>query len=158
MVEMYVRNVGLDFTGKPLIILADKEERRLLPIWIGSFEANAIASGLREEEQERPFTHDLLHTIICSLGHTVERIAVTDLRDGTYYATVSLTDDGETTDIDARPSDAIALALRAKAPIYVAEEVLEKAAVLSDQAEEDDLEKFKKLVSNIQLEDESEES
>ncbi len=153
MVEMFVRNVGLDFTGKPVVMLADKAERRLLPIWIGSFEANAIAAGLREEKMERPFTHDLLHTIISNLGHEVARIVVSDLKDGTYFATVVLTQDGTTTDVDARPSDAIALAIRAAAPIFVSEEVLDKASILSDDAEDDEVEQFKKLIDNVELEE-----
>jgi len=152
MVEMFVRNVGLDFTGKPVVMLADKQERRLLPIWIGSFEANAIAAGLRQEKMERPFTHDLLHAIISNLGHDVARIVVTDLKDGTYYATVVLAQDGTTTEVDARPSDAIALAIRASAPIFVSEEVLDKASILSDDAEEDEVAQFKKLIDNVELE------
>ncbi|MGD8238431.1 MAG: bifunctional nuclease family protein [Armatimonadota bacterium] len=152
MVEMLVRNVGLDFTGKPVVMLADKQERRLLPIWIGSFEANAIAAGLREEKMERPFTHDLLHAVIANLGHDVARIVVTDLKDGTYYATVILAQDGTTTEVDARPSDAIALAIRASAPIFVSEDVLDKASILSDDAEEDEVEQFKKLIDNVELE------
>ena len=152
MVEMFVRNVTLDFAGKPVIMLADKQEGRLLPIWIGTFEATAIASGLRDEEKERPFTHDLLYDVICSLGHKVERVVVSDLRDGTYYATLLLGGDGETTEVDARPSDAIAVAIRAKAPIFVSEEVLDKAAILSDDAEQNEVEKFKKLLDNVELE------
>jgi bifunctional DNase/RNase len=157
MVEMTVRNVGLDFTGKPVVMLADKQERRLLPIWIGSFEATAIAAGLRGEKMERPFTHDLLYDVIANLGHDVARIVVTDLKDGTYYATVVLQQDGATTEVDARPSDAIALAIRAKATILVSEEVLDKAGILSDDAEQDEVEQFKKLLDKVEL-DSSEES
>ncbi|MFQ6132313.1 MAG: bifunctional nuclease family protein [Armatimonadota bacterium] len=149
--EMYVRTVGLDPTGQSLVILADKEERRLLPIWIGPFEAHAIASRLREEPQERPFTHDLLYDVISQLGHKVDRVVVNDLRDGTYYALVILHEDGAVAQLDARPSDAIALAVRAQARIYVADAVLDKAAVLSDEAEEEDVEKFKQLMDRLDL-------
>ncbi len=149
---MFVRTVGVDITGRPLIILADHEERRLLPIWIGHFEAQAIAVGLREEPLERPFTHDLLNAVIGELGHAVDRVLVSDLKDGTYYARVVLADGGDSRHIDARPSDAIALALRAKAPIFVAESVLDTAGVPSDVAEEEDLQKFKQLIGGLPLE------
>jgi len=149
--EMYVRTVGLDPTGQSLVILADDEERRLLPIWIGPFEAHAIASRLREEPRERPFTHDLLYDVIVQLGHKVERIIVNDLRDGTYYALVILQQDGRFAKLDARPSDAIALAVRAQAPIFVADSVLDKAAILSEHAEEEDVQKFRDLMSKLDL-------
>jgi hypothetical protein len=149
LTEMFVRTVGVDITGRPLIILADEDERRLLPIWIGHFEAQAIAVGLREEPLERPFTHDLLHTVIGELGHAVDRVVVSDLKDGTYYATVVLANGGERRDIDARPSDAIALALRAKAPIFVADSVLDVAGVSKDTSQEP----FKQLMSGLRFEE-----
>ncbi|MGD9494729.1 MAG: bifunctional nuclease family protein [Armatimonadota bacterium] len=154
---MRVQRVGIDPSRQALVILADEEERRLLPILIGLFEAQSIAMAISGEDIGRPLTHDLLLSIIDQLGWHLERVEVTKLAERTFYALLHLTHDGRTLEIDSRPSDAIALALRAEAPIFVAEEVLEKAQVIDDSAElrEQEEQKFKDLLGKLNLDTES---
>ena len=134
MVRMQVHRVGVDPQRQaPFVLLADDEVRRLLPIYIGLPEANAIAAQLQERSFPRPLTHDLLRAVIEELGGRLDHVAVTALAESTFYATLHLEADGRFLQIDARPSDAIALALRAAAPIFVAEEVLQEAQVLYDE-------------------------
>lgn len=133
MVRMQVYRVGVDPQRRvPFVLLADDEVQRLLPIYIGSFEANAIAVQLQGQDFPRPLTHDLLRTVIEELGCRLEYVAVTALEDSTFYAVLHLEAPGRSWDLDARPSDAIALALRTQAPILVAEDVLRQAQVLHD--------------------------
>ena len=124
MVRMKVKVVGLDQNNMvPVVIITDRDENGFIPIVIGPAEASAISNGLEGRKYERPMTHDLMKNLIDSLNAKVDRIVIHDLRDETYYARIYLkTKDGEI-DVDARPSDAIALALRIDAPIYVSEEV-----------------------------------
>ncbi|HOG46358.1 MAG TPA: bifunctional nuclease family protein [Anaerolineae bacterium] len=114
-----------------VVILRDleSEEERLLPIWIGPFEADAITIRLQGQEVVRPLTHDLLKSVIEALGATLSHIVVSDLDEGTFYARLVCLRDGQEFEVDSRPSDAIALAVRAQAPIYVEESVLERAAI-----------------------------
>ncbi len=117
---MKVAKIILDpFTNSPIVILKDFEERKALPIWIGLFEANAIAMKLEEVVTPRPMTHDLIANILKSLEATVERIVVNDLVDNTFYARIYLSTPAGVVEVDSRPSDAIAIALRTNAPIYV---------------------------------------
>ncbi len=159
---MTVQRVGIDPSRQALVILADEDERRLLPIMIGLFEAQSIAMAISGEDIGRPLTHDLLLSVIDEVGGELERIEVTRLAEQTFYALLYLRYDGEVREIDSRPSDAIALALRADAPIYVAEDVLDVAQVIDETAEseeqdEQDVEKFKDLLNKIDLgEDETE--
>ncbi|MEE8409149.1 MAG: bifunctional nuclease family protein [Myxococcota bacterium] len=118
----------------PIVILREKDGGRILPIWIGVIEASAIAFELEQVKLSRPMTHDLLRTAIESLGGAVERIVVVDLRENTYFATVKISRNGETIEIDARPSDAIALALRTEAPVLCDSKVLEQAHLRQEQA------------------------
>jgi bifunctional DNase/RNase len=118
-----------------VVILKEKDADRYLPIWIGHAEADAIAVRLQEVAVARPLTHDLLGTVITSLGATVNSIVVNDLSNDTFYARIVLNVNGTTMEIDARPSDALALAVRVRVPIYADESVLEKAGVLLDQEE-----------------------
>lgn len=153
MVEMTVQRVGIDPSRQALVILADGEERRLLPIMIGLFEAQSIAMAISGEDIGRPLTHDLLLSVIDETGSELTRIEVTRLADKTFYALLHVEHEGEVLEVDARPSDAIALALRAKAPIFVAEEVLAVAQVIDETVEHDeqDLERFKDLLGSIDL-------
>jgi bifunctional DNase/RNase len=153
MVEMTVQRVGIDPSRQALVILADQEERRLLPILIGLFEAQSIAMAISGEDIGRPLTHDLLLAVITETGSELERVEITRLADRTFFALLHITRDNETLEIDARPSDAIALALRAEAPIFVAERVLEQAQVIDETVEHDDqdVEKFKDLLGRIDL-------
>jgi bifunctional DNase/RNase len=127
-VEMRIRGLMLDpTTNMPIIVLKDVNSDSVLPIWVGVFEANAIALEIEKVSPPRPMTHDLLKNAITGLGATVERVVVTELRNDTFYAAIWATRNGEPIMIDARPSDAIALAMRADAPIFVAEEVLQSS-------------------------------
>ncbi len=129
-IEMQVSGLTIDpVNNAPIVVLREKEGERILPIWIGVIEASSIAFELEQVKLARPMTHDLLRGTIESLGGRVERVSVVDLRENTYYALISITREGHTIEIDARPSDAIALALRAKAPILCAAKVLEEAHV-----------------------------
>jgi hypothetical protein len=156
MVEMTVQRVGIDPSRQALVILADEEERRLLPILIGLFEAQSIAMAISGEDIGRPLTHDLLLSVIRDTDSELSRIEITKLADHTFFALLHIEREGGMLEIDARPSDAIALALRAEAPIFVAEDVLSRAQVIDETIEHDeqDLEKFKDLLGTIDLGDE----
>jgi len=127
-VQMKITGLMFDpVTDMPIVILKDDSGTQVLPIWVGLFEANAIAVQLDEIEPPRPMTHDLLRSVIEHLEARVARVVITDLRDNTFYATIQLDRGPAQTIVDARPSDAMALALRAGAPIFVEEEVLRKS-------------------------------
>jgi bifunctional DNase/RNase len=155
MVQMTVQRVGIDPNRQALVILADEEERRLLPIMIGLFEAQSIAMAISGEDIGRPLTHDLLLAIIEETGWALDRIEVTRLEDRTFFALLQVARDDERLEIDSRPSDAIALALRADVPIFVAEDVLKVAQIVDETVEqsEQDLEKFKDLLGRIELDE-----
>ncbi len=124
-VEMKIRGLMMDPTANtPIVILKDVVSDRMLPIWVGAYEANAIALEIEKTAPLRPMTHDLLRNLITQLGAVVERIVVTDLIDNTFYAVIEMTMDGKRVLLDSRPSDAIALALRVDCPIFVNEEVI----------------------------------
>lgn len=128
-VEMKVKSLMMDpVTQTPIVILRDPSGKSILPIWVGLFEANAIALKLENVETPRPMTHDLLRAVLDSMQATVKRISITDLKDSTFYATVLLSCNGKEFKVDSRPSDAIALALRADAPIFVSQDVIKKAS------------------------------
>jgi len=127
-VEMQIKGLMVDpVTNMPIVILKDASESRVLPIWVGIFEANAIALEVEEIATPRPMTHDLLRDLLQALGAKVEKVVVTDLRDNTYYALLHLQVGDSPIVVDARPSDALALALRTQAPIFVEEAVLNSA-------------------------------
>jgi hypothetical protein len=129
-IEMRIRGLMLDpTTNMPIIVLKDVNSDSVLPIWVGVFEANAIALEIEKIAPPRPMTHDLLKNAITGLGATVERVVVTELRNDTFLAAVWATRNGEPIMIDARPSDAIALAMRTDSPIFVEEEVLNSSRV-----------------------------
>jgi bifunctional DNase/RNase len=125
-IEVKIRALMMDpNSGTPIIILKDVESETMLPIWVGAYEANAIALEIEKIAPPRPMTHDLLRNLIVELGLKVDRVVVTSLRDNTFYAVIELTtDEGEPMHLDSRPSDAIALALRADCPIFVDAEVI----------------------------------
>jgi hypothetical protein len=134
MVEMKVQGLFFDSeTNQSVVILKEEATGRTLPIWVGLFEANAITMGLEHTWTPRPMTHDLMKNIIEGLDANVRQIEVNDLRSNTYYAVISLEVGGRRVEIDSRPSDAIALALRLKAPIFVAEKVLDSAGHLDQK-------------------------
>ena len=126
--EMKVSGLTVDpYTNTPIVLLKDLVEKEVVPIWIGFFEASAIATQLEKVQLSRPMTHDLLKNLLDTLGVTVIKIEVTELRENTFFAVIHLDMDGTHFAIDARPSDAIALALRTDVPIYVHEEVIKKS-------------------------------
>jgi hypothetical protein len=158
-VEMKVRGLALDpVSNMPIIILRDEEDKRSLPIWVGIFEANAIALELEKIPTPRPMTHDLIKNILETMEARLLKIVVTDLRENTFFAELHLqVGEGEVT-VDSRPSDAIALALRAAAPIFVDEEVVRKAKSLevtkeSEPIKPDDPERLREWLENIKPED-----
>lgn len=136
--EMRVAGITVDpFTNTPIVILKDLEDRDVLPIWIGLLEASSIATALERIPTPRPMTHDLLKNILEGLEVRVVKIEINDLRDNTYYALIHLDVQGRRLVIDSRPSDAIALALRVEAPIFVDEEVLKKSAKVETERKGD---------------------
>jgi bifunctional DNase/RNase len=137
----------------PIVILRDSESQLFLPIWIGLSEANAIASRIEGIEPPRPMTHDLMRLLIEQLGASVDRIVISDLRESTFFAIIHLRQGEKTLEIDARPSDAIALALRAEAPIFVLRSVLDKAQAVDLASQATDEEKLKKWLEEISPEE-----
>lgn len=152
MVEVDVAFISFDqHVGTPIVVLKDKaaEAKRMLLIWIGSPEAAAIQSKIKGEEITRPMTHDLMKNLIENLQGEVASVCVHSVADGTFFGQVTLHTDGQTIDIDARPSDAIALALRFEAPIFVAEEVLEEHGLSEDDLKEAQQEQTKSVLENL---------
>jgi bifunctional DNase/RNase len=140
-------------SNSPIVVLKDEEEKFFLPIWVGIFEANAIALQLENVTTPRPMTHDLLKNMIGELEGRVMRIVINDLRDSTFFAQIRVLTGGRTLEVDARPSDAIALALRTEAPIFVAQTVLDQAQTISPENVEDDEERSKKWLESLDTED-----
>jgi len=156
--EMTVSGLTIDpFTNSPIMILKDVDSDKAVPIWIGLLEATAIASELENIKFSRPMTHDLLKIIMETMAIKVTRVEVCDLRDNTYFALIHLDREGQEEIIDARPSDAIALALRVKAPIYVAEVVIQKARRVDLSAKEaittEDAKKWTEILEGLDPED-----
>ena len=139
LIEMVVESVRVHMlSNRHVVILKDVERDRYLPIWIGAWEASAIAMRLQGVSAERPLTHDLFISAMAELGARVDRVVISDLADETYHARLFLVRDGTEVEVDARPSDALALAVRAEASIFAAEEVLDQAALGSDPDADDD--------------------
>lgn len=133
----------------PIVILRDVQSHLFLPIWIGVFEANAIALRIEGVEPPRPMTHDLLRSVLEGLGGQVEKIVISDLKESTFFAVIHVRQNGSVVPIDARPSDAIALALRTDAPIFVLRSVLDKAQAVDLASQVSDEEKLKKWLEEI---------
>jgi bifunctional DNase/RNase len=141
---MKVSGLTIDpLTNTPIVILKDMQEKKAIPIWIGLFEASAIATELEKITFSRPMTHDLLTDILRVLGVEVTKIEINDLRNNTFFANIHLVKDGKNLVIDARPSDAIAIALRANAPIFVDDKVIEKSRNVDFGTKLTDLDKMK---------------
>ena len=140
-------------TNMPIVILKDKAGDRVLPIWVGIFEANAIALQMENIATPRPMTHDLLRNVITDLDGSVERVVVSDLKDNTFYAIIHLTVRGEPVVVDARPSDAIALALRTRSPILVEETVIDNAKTVDFASERADSDRLQKWLESLDPEE-----
>jgi uncharacterized protein len=154
LIEMTIKGLMVDpITNMPIVILKDKDGERVLPIWVGIFEANAIALQIENIATPRPMTHDLLRNVISDLDGSVDRIVVSDLKDNTFYAIIHLTVRGERVAIDARPSDAIALALRTRSPILVEETVIDNAKTVDFAAERADNDRLQKWLESLDPEE-----
>lgn len=160
MIEMKVTGLTIDpFTNMPIIILKDMTEKQALPIWIGLIEASAIATELESIKLSRPMTHDLIKNLLLQAQITVEKVEVTELKDNTFYARIHLKQGEKLLELDSRPSDAIALALRTKARIFVAKDVVEKSRKIDlskeGSTEEDKMKKQKwaEILENLSPED-----
>jgi bifunctional DNase/RNase len=140
-------------TNMPIIILRDKEGDRVLPIWVGIFEANAIALQIENVTTPRPMTHDLLRNVIQDLHGAVQKIVVSDLKENTFYALIYMKVNGESMAVDARPSDAIALALRTQAPIFVEDYVIDHAKTIDFAPEKNDSERLQRWLESLDPEE-----
>jgi bifunctional DNase/RNase len=159
LIKMKVAGLTIDpLTNTPIVILKDLDEKKAIPIWIGLFEASAIATELEKITFSRPMTHDLIYELLKTLGVEVVKVEIHDLRNNTFFANIHLLKDNETMVVDSRPSDAIALALRAKAQIFVDEKVIEKSRNVDFGKKITDLdnlkdEKIKEFLENLSPED-----
>lgn len=162
MVEVTIDSIRVSLMSQHrVVILKDVDSERYLPIWIGPCEADAITVELQEVEVARPLTHDLLKTFIHEMGASVSHILVNDLRDDVFYARIVIDVNGRRLEIDARPSDAIALAVRVRVPIFVEDEVMERAAITPEEeveagstsASDERLDAFKDFVDSLNLDD-----
>lgn len=148
--EMKIKGLMIDpITNMPIIILRDPASSAVLPIWVGIFEANAIALQIEKIVTPRPMTHDLLKSTISGLEATVEKIVITDLKENTFYALIFINHGGRSLPIDSRPSDAIALALRTGSPIFVNTEVIEKAKNTDLTKDAGESERIRKWLENL---------
>lgn len=149
-IEMKIKGLMIDpVTQMPIIMLRDPKSDAVLPIWVGLYEANAIALQLEKISTPRPMTHDLLRNLLGQLQATVEKIVITDLKENTFYALIHLHRDGQLLTVDSRPSDAIALALRADAPIYVEEDVISKAKSVDITKEAGDSDRLRQWLEKL---------
>ena len=156
MHEMLIYGVSFDLVGKqPIVLLKTADGNKFLPIWIGHPEAAAILMKLQSQAPPRPMTHDLLSDMLEQLGATISRITVTELRENTFFAQITVTQDGQEIEIDSRPSDAIALAIRAEAPIYAADRVIEESAIefegeeVTEEQLEEEVVKFRSFLEQV---------
>ena len=154
MIELELVGVRVELPhNQPIVLLKETTGTRFLPIWIGPVEATSIAFALQGVQTERPMTHDLMRDLLDHLQVAVDRIVVTELRDGTFYAEIQMTQAGDSVTVSSRPSDAIALAVRASVPIYAEEDVLAEAGIEIEDEEEDEVERFKEFLDQISPED-----
>ncbi|PSB61007.1 hypothetical protein C7B79_23605 [Chroococcidiopsis cubana CCALA 043] len=155
MIEMKVAGIALDAVNRsPIVLLKDGKERRALPIYINQDQAKAIIGALENQKPPRPLTHDLIVNILEVWGMTLEKVVIHSIQDGTFYAVLCARQGEVKKEIDARPSDAIAIALRLNSPIWVMEEVVADASILVDrEADEAELKAFREFLSNIRPED-----
>ena len=151
---MFIKGLMVDpITNMPIVILRDLDNQRILPIWVGPVEANAIALQIENVAPPRPMTHDLLKSLLTELGATLARVVIADLRENTFYAYLELHRQGETILVDARPSDAIALSLRTKAAVYVHPRVLDQAKTVDVSSEQADQERLQRWLESLDPDD-----
>jgi bifunctional DNase/RNase len=148
-IEMTIKLMVDPITNLPIILLRDRDGQRVLPIWVGASEANAIALQIENITTPRPMTHDLLRNVIHDLKAEIRKVVVSDLKDNTFYALIHLEVNGEALAVDARPSDAIALALRARAPIFVEDRVIDNAKTTDFAPDKTDAERLQKWLESL---------
>ncbi len=155
MVELTLVGVRIELPSQtPIVLLKEREGERFLPIWIGNVEATAIAFALQGVTTQRPLTHDLMKNLLDELLVAVERVVITELKEGTFYATIELQQNGTRYSVSSRPSDAIALAVRSNTPIFAEETVLNEASILiKSDDEEREVEKFREFLDQVSPED-----
>ncbi len=154
MIELNLVGVRVELpSNQPIVLLREREGKRYLPIWIGVNEAQAIAIALQGVATPRPMTHDLMKSLLDEVGVHVERITITELRDGIFYAMVLLARNGNRYEVSSRPSDAIALAVRSGVPIFAHEDVLSEASIDVPDEEEQEVEKFREFLDHVTPED-----
>jgi len=155
MIEMSLAGVRIELpSNQPIVLLREAEGERYLPIWIGQAEAAAIALALQQVVTPRPMTHDLLKNILEEMSVQVDRIVITELRDGTFYAVINMQKNGTAFEISSRPSDAIALAVRFNCKIFASEDVLDEASILIPAGDdEEEVEKFREFLDQVNPED-----
>jgi uncharacterized protein len=155
MIQMQVGGLGFDPRNlSPLVLLKDTDEMNFLPIWIGIFEAASIAMEMQGIKPPRPMTHDLIKSVLDNLKSKVLRIVINDVKEGTFYALIEVeTATGEKLNIDSRPSDAIAVAIRCSAPIFVSEVVMMQAKLVNAEKDAEETKKFKDFLNNLKPED-----
>ena len=153
-VEMKIRGLMMDpVTNMPIVILRDVSGNSVLPIWVGVYEANAIALEIEKVSTPRPMTHDLIKSLLLGLNTAMRKVVVSELKDDTFYAVIWLDRDGETISVDSRPSDALALALRLDSPIYVEETVLKSSSKAANASDKDNKEELKRWLDGLNDED-----
>jgi uncharacterized protein len=153
-IEMQIRGLMMDpVTNMPIVVLKDVASDQVLPIWVGIFEANAIAQELEKTAMPRPMTHDLLQNMARGLNAEVRKVVVSELRDDTFYAVIWMEQNGETVTLDSRPSDAIALALRWDCPIFVRREVLENSKQAASGAQAVNSDEMRRWLENLNDDD-----
>ena len=153
-IEMKIRGLMMDpVTNMPIVILKDLEGKAVLPIWVGVYEANAIALEIEKVSTPRPMTHDLIKNVLLGLGGGVRKVVVSELKDDTFYAMIWLERDGEMIAIDSRPSDALAVALRLDCPIYVDDSVLSSSKNVSAVSDKANSEELRRWLENLNAED-----
>jgi uncharacterized protein len=153
-VEMKIRTLMMDPVSQmPIVILRDVGGDAMLPIWVGPFEANAIAMEIEKMSTPRPMTHDLIKTMLTGLNTVVKKVVVSELKDDTFYALIWMERDGQTVAVDSRPSDALALALRLDCPIFVDEQVLKSSRMAANNSDKNNAEEFRRVLEQLNDED-----
>ena len=154
MIELNLVGVRVELpSNQPIVLLREREGERYLPIWIGAMEATAIAFALQGIQTQRPMTHDLLKNVLEEVQIQVDRIVITELKEGTFYAVIQMLRNGSRYEVSSRPSDAIALAVRVNVPIFANEEVLTEASIVIKDDEEQEVEKFREFLDQVTPED-----
>jgi uncharacterized protein len=154
MIELNLVGVRVELpSNQPIVLLKEREGERYLPIWIGAMEATAIAFALQGIVTARPMTHDLMKNVLEEVGVSVERIVITELKEGTFYAIIHMSQNGSSYEVSSRPSDAIALAVRVSVPIFASEDVLTEASIVIKDDEEQEVEKFREFLEQVEPED-----